>query len=79
MALVIGTPSINTPTEALNQGICWRIMLDSNYHPGVRINTEGGRARNTFYAIFLRHLSTPFNITNQFGMENPLPQNGAVD
>jgi hypothetical protein len=51
MALVIGTPSINTPTEALNQGICWRIMLDSNYHPGVRINTEGGRARNTFYAI----------------------------
>jgi hypothetical protein len=25
-------------------------MIDSNYRPGVRISTEVGRARNTFYA-----------------------------
>jgi hypothetical protein len=37
-------------------------MLDSHYHPGVRITTEVGRARNTFYAIFLRHLEYSLNL-----------------
>ena len=30
-------------------------MGDSHYHPGARINTEVGRARIAFYAIFLGH------------------------
>jgi hypothetical protein len=31
-------------------------MLDSHYRPVARIITEVGKVRNTFYAIFLRHL-----------------------
>jgi hypothetical protein len=37
-------------------------MVDSHYHSGVLINTEVGRARNTFYAIFLRHLEDSLNL-----------------
>ena len=33
------TPSINASTEALNQGSCWRRMLDSHYRSLARINT----------------------------------------
>jgi hypothetical protein len=29
---------------------------DSNYHTGVRLSTGVSKARNAFYAIFLRHL-----------------------
>ena len=49
------TPLINAPTEVLNQGSCWRRMLDSHYRPVARMNTDFMLTRNAFYAIFLRH------------------------
>jgi len=33
------TPSINAPTEALNQGSCWRRMGDSTYFPVALMKT----------------------------------------
>jgi hypothetical protein len=37
-------------------------MLDSNYHPGVRLSTGVSKARNAFYAMFLRQLWLGFRL-----------------
>jgi hypothetical protein len=49
------TPLINAPTEVLNQGSCWRRMVDSHYRPSIRINAGVMVCQITFYAISLRH------------------------
>jgi hypothetical protein len=56
------TPSINAPTEALNQGSCWRRMLDSTYRALTLVKTGFRTSQIAFYAIFLRHLEDSLDL-----------------
>jgi hypothetical protein len=47
---------INKKT-ALRRSICWRRIGETTYLPYAIENTGIWDFRNTFYAIFLRHLS----------------------